>query len=167
MSKEAMKLALDALEWMVANDDTNEGDEPIDRLGGQSWNEYNSYWLDGLNNARVSITALREALLDQVDDTNVVDLTAPVHQEPVACISETQAKAILDLALDLEKTGRLVAITEGQERTDFVASYNPPAQRKPLMPNLEADTGYSSDQRAAFKEGWEAAEAAHGIKDQS
>lgn len=43
------------------------------------------------------------------------------QQEPVACLSETQARAILDLALALEKTGRLVAITEGQERTDFVA----------------------------------------------
>jgi hypothetical protein len=59
---QAMKQALEALEWMVANDDTNEGDEPLDRLGGQSWNEYNAYWLDGLNNARASITALQKAL---------------------------------------------------------------------------------------------------------
>ena len=58
----ALKSALEALEWMVANDDTNEGDEPIDRLGGQSWNEYNSYWLDGLNNARTAITAIKAAL---------------------------------------------------------------------------------------------------------
>jgi len=43
------------------------------------------------------------------------------EQKSVACLSETQARVILDLALDLEKTGRLVAITEGQERTDFVA----------------------------------------------
>ena len=43
------------------------------------------------------------------------------EQEPVACLSKTQAKAILDLALDLEKTGRMVVLTEGQERTDFAA----------------------------------------------
>jgi hypothetical protein len=46
---------LEALKWMVANDDTNEGDDPVERLGGQSWNEYNSYWLDGLNKARAAI----------------------------------------------------------------------------------------------------------------
>ena len=46
---------LEALKWMVANDDTNEGDDPVERLGGQSWNEYNSYWLDGLNKARLAI----------------------------------------------------------------------------------------------------------------
>jgi hypothetical protein len=69
MKDEALKLALEALEWMVANDDTNEGDEPIDRLGGQSWNEYNAYWLDGLNNARAAITAIKQALaLDKMAD---------------------------------------------------------------------------------------------------
>jgi len=41
---------------------------------------------------------------------------------------------------------------------------SPPAQRKPLTPDLEADTGYSRDERAAFTAGWEAAEATHGIK---
>ena len=68
---EALKLALEALEWMVANDDTNEGDEPVERLGGQSWNEYNAYWLNGLNNSRAAITAIKQAL------------AAPTVQEPV------------------------------------------------------------------------------------
>ena len=72
MKDEALKLALEALEWMVANDDTNEGDEPVERLGGQSWNEYNAYWLDGLNNSRAAITAIKQAL------------AAPTVQEPVA-----------------------------------------------------------------------------------
>jgi hypothetical protein len=45
----------------------------------------------------------------------------PAPVQPVACLSETQARAILDLALELEKTGRVVAIAEGQERADFVA----------------------------------------------
>jgi hypothetical protein len=48
-------------------------------------------------------------------------LLAKPEQEPVACLSKTQAKAILDLALDLEKTGRMVVLTKGQERTDFAA----------------------------------------------
>ncbi len=46
---------------------------------------------------------------------------AQPEQEPVACLNKTQAKAILDLALDLEKTGRMVVLTEGQERSDFAA----------------------------------------------
>ena len=46
---------LEALIWMVENDDTNEGDEPVDLLGGESWNEYNAYWIDGLNRARSAI----------------------------------------------------------------------------------------------------------------
>ena len=46
---------LEALKWMVDNDDTNEGDDPVERIGGQSWNEFNAYWLDGLNKARSAI----------------------------------------------------------------------------------------------------------------
>lgn len=48
---------LEALEWMVANDDTNEGDQPLEELGGQSWDEYNAYWIEGLNRARAAIAA--------------------------------------------------------------------------------------------------------------
>jgi hypothetical protein len=51
---------LEALKWMVANDDTNEGEDPVERLGGQSWNEYNSYWIDGLNKARSAIAKAQE-----------------------------------------------------------------------------------------------------------
>lgn len=46
---------LEALIWMVENDDTYEGDEPVDRLGGESWNEHNRYWIEGLNKARAAI----------------------------------------------------------------------------------------------------------------
>jgi hypothetical protein len=46
---------LEALEWMVANDDTNEGEDPVDSLGGVTWNEYNEYWVTGLNKARAAI----------------------------------------------------------------------------------------------------------------
>ena len=47
----------DALQWMVENDETNEGDEPLEGRSGQSWNEINAYWIDGLNKAR---NALKE-----------------------------------------------------------------------------------------------------------
>lgn len=46
---------LDALQWMVDNDETNEGDEPVESLGWQSWNEMNSYWIDGRNRALAAI----------------------------------------------------------------------------------------------------------------
>ena len=60
---------LAALEWMVANDDTNEGDEPLEQLRGQSWNEVNAYWIEGLNRARAAITlATPDAAASEVDD---------------------------------------------------------------------------------------------------
>ena len=46
---------LDALKWMVENDDTNEGDMPLDHLNGQTWDEFNAYWIDGLTRARTAI----------------------------------------------------------------------------------------------------------------
>ena len=50
-----------ALVWMVENDDTNEGDVPMEHLGGETWNEYNAYWIEGLNKAREALKAF-EAL---------------------------------------------------------------------------------------------------------
>ena len=46
---------LEALAWMVKNDDTNEGDTPIEKFGGASWNEVNAHWIAGLNKARAAI----------------------------------------------------------------------------------------------------------------
>ena len=46
---------LEALVWMVENDDTNEGDTPINRFGGASWNDVNAHWIKGLNKARAAI----------------------------------------------------------------------------------------------------------------
>ena len=46
---------LDALEWMVSEDETNEGDVPLPDKGGLTWNEINAYWIDGLNKARAAI----------------------------------------------------------------------------------------------------------------
>ena len=45
----------EALQWMVDNDETNEGDEPLYDKGGRSWNEINAYWIDGLNRARAAL----------------------------------------------------------------------------------------------------------------
>jgi hypothetical protein len=47
---------LEALKWMVENDETNEGDDPVESLGGASWNEYNDYWISGLNKAKAAIS---------------------------------------------------------------------------------------------------------------
>jgi hypothetical protein len=45
----------EALQWMVDNDETNEGDAPMPELGGQSWNDINAYYIDGLNRARAAL----------------------------------------------------------------------------------------------------------------
>jgi rubredoxin len=98
MRDEALKLALEALEWMVANDDTNEGDEPIDRLGGQSWNEYNAYWLDGLNNARAAITAIKQArsARQEHEPENEPHVSLASVQEPVAVVGEDKHGPFVD-----------------------------------------------------------------------
>lgn len=44
------------LQWMVDNDETNEGDEPLQDYGGKTWNELNEYWIEGLNRARSAIS---------------------------------------------------------------------------------------------------------------
>ena len=53
-----------ALQWMVDNDDTNEGDEPMPEYGGQTWNEINAYWIDGLNRARKALGLTAEGAHD-------------------------------------------------------------------------------------------------------
>jgi hypothetical protein len=59
--------------------------------------------------------------IGDAQDKLIAEMAAQPKQEPVACLSKTQAKTILGLALDLEKTGRMVVLTKGQERTDFAA----------------------------------------------
>jgi hypothetical protein len=44
-----------AVQWFIDNDETNQGDEPMPEFGGQSWNEINAYWVDGLNRARAAL----------------------------------------------------------------------------------------------------------------
>jgi hypothetical protein len=45
----------EAVQWFIDNDETNQGDEPMPEFGGQSWNEINAYWVDGLNRARAAL----------------------------------------------------------------------------------------------------------------
>lgn len=49
---EKLQEALEIIQWFVDNDDTNEGDVPLHELGGQTWNEYNAFWIEGLNRGR-------------------------------------------------------------------------------------------------------------------
>lgn len=46
---------LEALIWMVENDDTYEGDTPLPDHSGATWNEINAFWIAGLNKARAAI----------------------------------------------------------------------------------------------------------------
>lgn len=46
---------LDALIWMVENDDTYEGDTPLPDHSGATWNEINAFWIAGVNKARAAI----------------------------------------------------------------------------------------------------------------
>lgn len=50
---------VEALEWFIDNDDTNEGDHPLAEHGGKTWNEINAYWIDGLNKARATLALYR------------------------------------------------------------------------------------------------------------
>lgn len=56
---------VEALLWMVENDETNEGDRPLPEHGGKSWNEINDYWLQGLNRARAALARARPLTSDQ------------------------------------------------------------------------------------------------------
>lgn len=50
--EEKLKEASEIIQWFIENDETNEGDAPMAEHGGQSWNEINEYWIEGLNRAR-------------------------------------------------------------------------------------------------------------------
>ena len=57
--RERVAALVEALEWFIDNDDTNEGDHPLAEHGGRTWNEINAYWLDGLNRARAALALYR------------------------------------------------------------------------------------------------------------
>ena len=45
----------ESLEWMIENDETNEGDVPLPDHGGRTWDEINEYWINGLNRAKTIV----------------------------------------------------------------------------------------------------------------
>jgi hypothetical protein len=51
--------AVEALQWFIDNDDTNEGDEPMPEFDGMTWNELNAYWIEGLKNGRATLAELK------------------------------------------------------------------------------------------------------------
>jgi hypothetical protein len=56
---EANAELLEALKWYVENDETNEGDDPLEKSErineGETWNSINAFWIEGLNKARAAI----------------------------------------------------------------------------------------------------------------
>lgn len=62
MCEDIVRKLIESLEWMIENDDTNEGDEPLYELGGRSWNEVNDYWIHHLIIAKKSLADAKEFL---------------------------------------------------------------------------------------------------------
>lgn len=60
--RDTLERSRKSLQWMIDNDETNQGDEPMEDHGGQSWNEINAYWIAGLSEARESVSDLEKAL---------------------------------------------------------------------------------------------------------
>lgn len=48
-----------ALEWYISEDETNEGDEPMPDHGNRSWNEINSYWIEGKRKAEAALARVK------------------------------------------------------------------------------------------------------------
>ena len=117
MSKEAMKLALEDCEshchaWKSA----------LELALGEATNSADrAYWTHEIN----AFVRTFKSLKDQVDDTNVVDLIAPVQQEPVATKLETQQFNCFHVSA--EDFSKLAALPVG---TKLYTS--PPAQRNTL-----------------------------------
>lgn len=57
---------IEALEWYIENDDVYEGDTPLPNHGGLTWNEMNSYWLEGKQRAIAAIARARSIQADPV-----------------------------------------------------------------------------------------------------
>lgn len=55
--EELVSRLTESLRWMVANDETNEGDVPMAEYGGKTWDEVNSYWLEGKKEAIAALEA--------------------------------------------------------------------------------------------------------------
>lgn len=51
---------VEALQWYIDNDETNEGDTSIADLGGYSWNEINAFWIEGKRRAEALIEKVKQ-----------------------------------------------------------------------------------------------------------
>lgn len=49
--KEKIEEACAIIRWFVENDETNQGDEPLEQFGGDSWDDINAYYIEGLRKA--------------------------------------------------------------------------------------------------------------------
>ena len=43
--------AIEIIQWFIDNDETNEGDIPLEQYGGRTWDEMNDYWIKGKRRA--------------------------------------------------------------------------------------------------------------------
>lgn len=167
MSREAMKLALEALEDAGKDDFWRYQDEAItalrealakpaqpkyrrgDRLTCLETEEYCVIHISGTDRQWVKFPT---SYIGVYTNEQVAELFELLPKEP-----EQEPVAVVDDA------GVIVVCSYKYKAGDKL--YTNPPQLKPLTPDLEADTGYSRDERAAFTAGWEAAEAAHNIKE--
>jgi len=51
--------AMEHLEWFISEDETNRGDEPKERLGGQTWNQVNAYWIENVDAAIAFVAEIK------------------------------------------------------------------------------------------------------------
>ena len=50
---------VEALEWYISEDDTNEGDDPMPDHGNRSWDEINAYWIEGKRKAIAALARVK------------------------------------------------------------------------------------------------------------
>ena len=68
--EEVVKKLSISLKWMVENDETNEGDAPVECLHGKSWNDVNDYWIIGKQEANASLEIAEK--LVPTEETNTI-----------------------------------------------------------------------------------------------
>ena len=109
-----VKRLREALQWMVDNDETNEGDEPMEDFGDQSWNEINAYWIEGLNRARAVLGG--EGMTNFLTRKEIIAglrllslKTAGEYSEDAANLIEADAYHIETVEAENERLRRVLA----------------------------------------------------------
>ena len=151
---EAMKLALEALEWI---------------------NRVNAMDFEYQRKARESLNAIYEALAEQPVIKQDLTPERPAHQA-----LEKMAENAKELGLDYEPAQQQEPVGSVQCINGVTIGYldvmqpvgtklytapQPAQPRKPLPFNKEDMEGLDVNQRLGFKLGWKSAEAAHNIKE--